>query len=38
MKITGEPTNDERQRISELKPLTYAGFMPSIADGATQTS
>ena len=32
--ISGDPTEDERQRISELKALIYEGFTRAIADGA----
>lgn len=34
MGITGEPTDDERRRIRELKGLVYQGFERAIADGA----
>jgi myo-inositol catabolism protein IolC len=34
MRIAGEPTPTERQRISELKALIYQGFTRAIADGA----
>ena len=33
MGITGEPTQQERQRISTLKTLIYEGFKRAIADG-----
>jgi len=33
MGITGEPTQQERQRISALKTLIYEGFKRAIADG-----
>jgi myo-inositol catabolism protein IolC len=38
MGIAGEPTQDERRRISELKALIYDGFERAIADGAPQDS
>jgi myo-inositol catabolism protein IolC len=38
MGIAGEPTGDERQRISELKTLIYEGFMRAIARGAPRDS
>jgi myo-inositol catabolism protein IolC len=34
MGIAGEPTQQERQRISTLKTLIYEGFKRAIADGA----
>jgi len=34
MGITGDPTQQERQRISTLKTLIYEGFKRAIADGA----
>jgi myo-inositol catabolism protein IolC len=38
MRIAGEPTSEERQRISELKALIYDGFQRAIADGAPRES
>ena len=38
MGIAGEPTQDERRRISELKALIYAGFERAIGDGAPRHS
>jgi myo-inositol catabolism protein IolC len=38
MGIAGEPTPDERRRISQLKALIYAGFDRAIADGAPRGS
>jgi len=34
MGITGVPTKDEHERISELKTLIYEGFTRAVADGA----
>jgi len=34
MGITGEPTTEERGRISELKAVIYDGFEGALADGA----
>ncbi|MGI8557890.1 MAG: 2-deoxy-5-keto-D-gluconate 6-phosphate aldolase domain-containing protein [Solirubrobacteraceae bacterium] len=34
MGIAGEPTDDERRRIRELKALVYRGFERALADGA----
>lgn len=34
MGIAGEPTDDERHRIRELKALVYAGFARALAEGA----
>jgi myo-inositol catabolism protein IolC len=36
--IAGEPTEDERQRISGLKTLIYEGFTRAIAHGAPRDS
>ncbi len=38
MGIAGEPTGEERGRISELKALIYDGFQRAIADGAPRES
>ncbi len=38
MRILGEPTDEERRRISALKMLIYKGFMRAIADGAPRAS
>jgi myo-inositol catabolism protein IolC len=38
MGIAGEPTGQERERISELKALIYDGFTRAIAEGAPQQS
>jgi myo-inositol catabolism protein IolC len=38
MGIAGEPTVDDRRRISELKALIYEGFERAIADGAPRNS
>src|SRR5215211_1091354 len=38
MGIAGEPTSEERERISELKALIYDGFERAIADGAPRQS
>jgi myo-inositol catabolism protein IolC len=38
MRIAGDPTSEERQRISELKALIYDGFQRAIADGAPRES
>jgi myo-inositol catabolism protein IolC len=38
MGIAGEPTQDERQRISGLKALIYTGFTQAIVDGAPRDS
>jgi myo-inositol catabolism protein IolC len=38
MGIAGEPTSEERERISELKALIYDGFQRAIADGAPRES
>ena len=38
MGIPGEPTGDERRRISELKMLIYEGVLRAIADGAPRAA
>ncbi len=38
MGIAGEPTSEERKRISALKRLIYDGFQRAIADGAPRES
>lgn len=38
MGITGEPTGQERERISKLKALIYDGFQRAVADGAPRSS
>jgi myo-inositol catabolism protein IolC len=38
MGIAGEPTSEERERISALKTLIYDGFERAIADGAPRQS
>ena len=38
MGITGEPTAPQRQQISDLKTIIYAGFERAIADGAPRDS
>jgi myo-inositol catabolism protein IolC len=38
MGIAGEPTDDERRRISELKTIIYEGFERAIAEGAPRDS
>lgn len=38
MRIPGEPTDDERRRISALKMLIYKGFTRAIAEGAPRAS
>ncbi len=34
MGITGDPTDEQRQQICELKALIYGGFQHALADGA----
>jgi myo-inositol catabolism protein IolC len=38
MGIAGEPTQEERRRISELKALIYDGFTQAIVEGAPRDS
>jgi myo-inositol catabolism protein IolC len=38
MGIPGEPTDNERRRISQLKTLIYEGFERAIADGSPRDS
>lgn len=38
LKVAGDPTEDERRRISDLKTIIYEGFTRAIADGAPPES